>query len=137
MNYDDVIRLDTAEKRLLVTEYLVQATHEESFMLWKEWNEKFEWVQISQGFGHTVGNVVLQKPNGATEEMPVAISMMWWLLEGRLVCFYEDTSQVVDHRMVEAWIRPQVKKHTNATNFHHCIHDLELTKQRTTKRART
>lgn len=137
MKVDDVIRLDTSESRLAATEYLVQATHEEGFMLWKTWHEKFEWVQITHGFGHVVGNVRLQKPNGEFESMPVAISMWWGILEGHLVCFYEDTSLVVDHRMIEKWIRPQVKKHTNATNFHQCIHDLNLMQRTTPEAARS
>ena len=74
--------------------------------------------QISLGYGETVGHF---------GGMPVAVSVTFARVCGQVIAFYEATSQVVDHRMVEKWTRtafPASRGRTNATNFHICIHAL-------------
>jgi hypothetical protein len=110
-------------------EWLVEATHEESFQIWREWHEKLNLWRA--GSGHTIIiDYVDIRVHGTRKfrKMPVAVCVMWHPVEGHLVGFYEATSLVADHDMVRAWLKKQAPKagHTNASNFHHVIHGLGL-----------
>lgn len=126
MNYSEVRRLDSAEKRLAATEYMIEATHEEEFGVWKRFAEdgKHTWTQC-HGWIVTVGEVWIGAESSKLERMPVTVSLSFVLFDGHLICFYEAQSQVVDHRMVEKYVRAGGRRHTNATNFHNCVLDLE------------
>lgn len=123
MTYEEVYLLDSAEKRFEKTEYLIEATHEEEFGLWRQHHDKMKWVQC-HGFWQTIGEVEIRRlgDTGNFKKMPVTVTMNWQLIDGHLVCFYEASSLVVDYGMVEEWIRPKCKQHTNASNFHHFMH---------------
>lgn len=111
--------------------YLVEATDLETHHLWLDWSEESEsrgwgepthprlpWEQIALGYGDTVGEF---------GGMPVAVSVTFARVLGQVIVFYEATSQVVDHRMVEKWTQtafPASRGRTNATNFHICVDDL-------------
>lgn len=125
MNWKQVRELDSAEKRWPKTEYVVEATHEEMFQLWQETHTRFKWEQC-HGWLITLGTVVIGPDVTNVETMPVTVSVTWQLLDGHLVAFYEAASQVVDYRMVDKYVRENCAKHTDAANFHHCVHDLEL-----------
>lgn len=60
--------------------------------------------------------------------MPVCLEVHWNLIGGHLVAFYAPTSQVVDHRMVDKYVRENCAKKTDAMNFSHCTHALGLTR---------
>lgn len=117
---------DNAESRLLVTDYLVEATSCERFDIWCKWckdsNEcsrpevdKWEqmngWlVQVGELYGRTIN-----------------ITLTWDNLDGFLVCFWEAVSELVDYKMVDEWLDEHFKKKDatcNAMNFHNCIHAL-------------
>ena len=99
------------------TVYCVEATDFEALSLWVEHHEKIEWRQENPGYGITVGQCA---------KMPVTICLTWNWLNGHLIVFYEATSQVVDHRMVEKWLKENLPvfdqgKQCNAMNFGHCL----------------
>lgn len=110
------------------TFYVVESTSFEVLNHWRhcDESEKYEIEQDSLGFGQTIGYV---------GDMPVAISLQRYKINGRWVVFYEATSQVVDHRMVRTWINenvlvhcPQINgrnHHTDAWNFGHCLIAIE------------
>lgn len=117
------------DPRRLVTAYVVEATSEERTMLWCEWsseaaghrygspdNERFPWEQVRDGWSHEVGQLA---------GFPVNIIVNFAVIYGELVMFYYASSRVVDHEMVEEWLRANVpayrENHTNATNFGHCM----------------
>lgn len=134
MKVAEVRALDTAEKRLAVTEYFVEATDEEAFQLWKDTHDSVAWEQC-HGWLVTVGRVRtlhIFKSRDRIERHPVTVTFTWQLLDGHLVAFYDAASQVVDYRMVDRYVRRYVRQldgrsaHTNATNFHHCMHALGL-----------
>lgn len=129
------------EQNRLATVYLIEATYEETHYLWTNWSDealalglgdsrmsRVPWEHISLGFGKTIGHF---GPKG--DEMPVHVSV-WFarigssdLVKGHIIAFYEATSQVVDHRMVDKWLPeafPASRGKTNAANFHNCIFDL-------------
>lgn len=64
------------------------------------------------------------------KRMPVCVSVTWNLLDGHLIAFYDPTSQVVDHRMVEKYIRDNCPRRVDAMNFHNCAHELGLKRRK-------
>lgn len=101
--------------------YMVEATHFEHFMLWKENSERqapmvpLRWEQDTLGHIYTIGELAGN---------PIAVSVEFAVIDGRRVAFYEATSQVVDHRLVEKWIKEQCPagtQHCDGMNFAHCV----------------
>lgn len=126
---------ETAESRLLKTRFVVSATSFEQHVLWcryaKESPERIaptpvKWQQIAPGWIVEVGRIGLR---------PCCIAMDWSELDGELVCFYHDSSGVVDHEMIDRWINDRFKgtwgggrrAHSDAYNFHHCLQGIKET----------
>lgn len=107
------------EQKLIDTEYFVEANSYEKLHLWKDYNEKYEWIQDSSGFGLEIGSI--------GSNMPVFVSFHFAKVNNTNVCFYQATSRYVDHTMVENWIRKYCNKITDANNFHNvCYTPSEL-----------
>ena len=94
---------DTAEDRLTVTHYLVEATHCEWHTFWARWCKDSQecrdpifnkWEQLG-GWGITVGHI---------GQRPIVVSLNWDRLDGFLVCQWEGTSELVDYKMIEEWL---------------------------------
>lgn len=117
------------DPRRQATTYVVEATSEEQTMLWCEWSgdaanhrygspdhERAPWEQIRDGWSHVVGELA---------GFPVVIVINFAIIYEELVMFYYASSRVVDHEMVESWLKNNVPSyldnHTNSTNFGHCI----------------
>lgn len=120
---------DTAENRLKKTFFIVEATHTEQFLLWQDWCEKsqhprwgkLKWEQVSPGWIVTVGKI---------GKRPCCISVSWNRIEGRLVMFWYQCSQVTDYTKAEAWLNEHFKgtydggthrASGDAGNFSNCI----------------
>lgn len=100
----------------------VEANRFEQMMLWSE-NRRREtpktWKEHLSGYGQTIGFV---------GDMPVFVSLLTAEIEGQKVLFIHPTSQVVDHRMIEAWLNANLPKsafwscgrlnYVDADNFH-------------------
>jgi hypothetical protein len=82
------------------------ATSFEQHSLWAQYHDQlaWDWVQITHGYGVTVGYVV----DGALDPMPVHISLSTVIVNGSKILFYNPTSAVVDWRMVDEWIELNV-----------------------------
>lgn len=124
----DTYRMVAEELFSRVT-WLVEATHEETFQLWCHWHEKLDLWRA--GIGHTfVVDYVDIRAHGERkfQKMPVAVRVLWHPVEGHLVGFYEATSLVVDHDMVQRWLEKVAPHaaHTNASNFAHVFRGLGL-----------
>ena len=107
--------------------YIVRATHFEQHMLWfrdhyaAPYLPKYmglgyavQWEEVSRGYHLTIGHLA---------DMPVHIAVNYAIIGGHRVMFYEDTSQVVDHRMIDAWLHHWAPKipQTDGFNFGHCL----------------
>lgn len=112
------------EDLLKATRFAVEATSFERLALWQKHHETLAWQDRPYGFMVTLGRF---------GDMPVVLSVTFHVLENHVVMFYEATSQVVDHRMVEAWVDKHVcakwdqntlRPRTDAMNFHLCVHAL-------------
>lgn len=130
-----------AAQMLKDTEAIVDADSYARLRLWEEFavegqafttdrflRPRYYWEQISRGICETVGVIKIGK-----EELPVAIMAFWARLRvakgdpGKLVMFWEATSQVVDHRMIDRWFKDNLRKNVvkyNASNFHNVVQTL-------------
>lgn len=119
------------QKRLRETRFVVDATHDEMFMLWEKFSDeamyknpdfnKYRFEQMNPGLSLQVGKLA---------GMPVCMSLFWWKINGVQIMVVEGTSQVVDHRMIEKWLEKNCAPrwdggtrlaHCNAANFHHVL----------------
>lgn len=124
---------DGAENRLKKTFFIVEATSYEQFVLWQDWCAqsesprygKLKWEQVNPGWLVTVGKI---------GKRPCCISVSWNRIEGRLVMFWYQCSQVTDSLQAEAWLEEHFKgkydnghrrASTDAQNFGHCIHAIQ------------
>ncbi len=131
-------------KRLAETKFIVDATSHEVQMLWERHSDesnmkmsynghempRFKWEQLNPGVSQNVGRFA---------DMPVCISLFWYRIDGIMVMFCEPTSQVVDHRLIDEWLKNNCQPkwdagtrvaHCNAENFHHVIHYIQDPEQR-------
>jgi len=81
---------------------LVEATSYETMCLCKE--HENEWQQGGSGYGITVGKI---------KKHPVCISLLVNTVGGHRILFWEATSRIVDHKLIEAWFI----KHLPVTAF--------------------
>ena len=105
--------------------YCLEATHNEQFMFWKiYWHDKVNegvtsWEEVGMGKCATIGYI---------DDRPICVTIFYAIINKAKVAFYEGTSQLVDHKMIEDWLDLHFKKNTdgrgnisNASNFHHCL----------------
>lgn len=125
MTRQEFIQMAT-DQRLARADFLVEATDGEQFALWERWAEESQnasrrmlrWEQLS-GNSFRVGEL---------DRRPVNVTIVWNLLNGKLVGFWEAHSQVVDHVQIDAWFHRNYKTtwqgrpaRCNAMNFHHAV----------------
>lgn len=73
--------------------------------------ERFDWKQISSGFGITIGKV---------QKKPVTVSFSFAIINGKKVCFYYCMSRMVDHTMIKDWLISRFQlTHDNYTRWNH------------------
>lgn len=98
------------------TFYLVEATSNEKLHFYFDairWGFKVE--QCNPG---TVINL------GKFHDMPVVFGIFWLKIQGKLIGFWDATSQVVDYRMIEEWFDTNMKgvEKTDSSNVHLAYH---------------
>src|SRR5574338_16557 len=104
-------------------DFIVEATSNEQFLLWKlHSNEselqdsrypvlKVKWDQVASGYMPTIGFVF---------DLPLVIQITFYIINDKLIGFYDNTSRVVDRKMTEKYINTHSKKDavkSNANNF--------------------
>lgn len=92
------------------TKLIVEANSYERMTLWEGWVNKAEWQQHLQGRLVTVGTY---------RDRPVCVSLVWATIRGHVVLFLEATSELVDWKRINAWLKqefPGVRK-VDAMNF--------------------
>lgn len=130
---------DTAENRLKNTVFVVEATDFEVLSLWRnhakespENNdyERVTWQQMNPGWIVQVGKL---------DKRPCCISTQWVKIDGQLVMFYEQCSQVCDSVQTQKWLKKHFKAKwdgtrpatTNAMNFGHCLQGVKQANEKT------
>lgn len=109
------------EDMLQAAVYAVEANSFEYGCLWREYHHKVKWEEILSGYMPTIGRV---------DDRPVNLSIRVAYIDGQPVLFYEACSEIVDYKMVDAWVREHVLGDTkmtgcvnkcDANNFHICL----------------
>lgn len=133
MNLEQFKMMDM-EDRLKATFATVEATSYEQLCLWRDNANPFKakaegkvkWEQVLDGWLPTVGHMT-------KKAYPVVISLHWCVIEGRPVLFWHPTSQIVDHNLIDEWLKRMVPQAfldqpnlvQGAGNFHTVIHAIE------------
>ena len=115
-----------------LTQYMINAKwvlfadRNQLHSLWERYHNKIgtEWRENQSGFGATVGMF---------GGFPVCISIGSFYLNGTKVLVVEDVSRVVDHDLIEEWLKKYgptsilreggYLRSTDAGNFHQICHD--------------
>lgn len=115
--------------------FVVEATNCEHAMLWENWSK--ESIE-PKGYGTLLnwsgrGAYGFSVQIGTLDKRPVNVSILFDTINGAKIVFYEAVSQVVDYKMVRAWIDENLTSelpdgrvnHCDANNFHQCMHALQ------------
>lgn len=114
-------------------EWIVEATSEERFNLWKTYHERYDWKDVGMGTIHTILNLTVSYKK-FQEVLPICIEFMYAIIDGHKVCFYTSNARLVHHGYIEAFLTTYFQRthhkysrwnHTDATNFHNCINYLD------------
>lgn len=115
--------------------FAIEATDYEAVCLWREFTERFgkdKWVQHNPGRLITIGTV---------DDRPVVVSVFYNSLLGQKIAFCEATSQLVDHLMVDKFIKEEVLveggQRSNAMNYHNIVHAIQRLNESNAKAALT
>jgi hypothetical protein len=110
---------------VMKTVFIVEATSFEELCLWEKHHTELDWVQLNPGWSQCVGYY---------NKQPIMVHVRFSSLCDRIVAFYEDTSRIVHRGMIRTWLEVNFTArwdngerwaHTDAMNFHHCIHALK------------
>ncbi len=114
--------------------FLIEATSHEYMSLWQDFSSEADrprwpkrvlsWKQESVGSMPQVGWI---------GNRPIFVSIKYARLNGHRVMFYHGCSELVDHKMIEQWLRHFTEKtigwkHCDSGNFHNCLYALEEVK---------
>lgn len=111
-------------QNLKKTCFFIEASSFEQHCLWREFNKKFKWVDISSGCSLHIGNI------NNDENMSVWVSFNFATIFNKVICFWYPTSRFVDHDMIVnfiqdnypvKWNNNSLYAMTDANNFHHVI----------------
>jgi hypothetical protein len=103
--------MDTTEEQLVKnTCLIVEANSYERLTLWERWAVKAEWVEHRQDWMLEIGKY---------NKRAVCVCCFWATIRGVVVLFLDATSELVDWKMIDAWLKekfPGVRK-VDAMNF--------------------
>lgn len=111
--------------------FLVEANDHEHHQFWVDYHYQprantpvvKSWEQEPMGKAITIGEI---------DERPIVVSIFYAKLNSKRVAFYEGCSQLVDHQMIEDWLKYFTLNsvrwdngnrwaHCDSNNFHHCL----------------
>jgi len=125
---------DELQQKLIDVGYVVKASDDERFFLWKEYTiyelKKYvkKWEDDRRGHWQHIGEV---------DGRPICMSVDFATIDGMLVAFISLTSQLCDYKMLDEWMEKYIPvaqydakkdnrvKITNAMNFSHVIHEIQ------------
>ncbi len=118
-----VSKSDRMGMALSTTKAAVEANSFEKQALWKEYHEKLEWEDDTRG-----GPMVTV---GTIDNRSVNISLLWSKLDGINVLFWFPTSQIVDYKLIEEWLKENCPRELfkDANSFHHVLAYIERYKE--------
>lgn len=99
-------------------DYVLEATSEEFFLLWKVHHDKVEyWNHLS------VCHIV---QIGSVDSRPICMTYGYAIINDRKILMWELTSELADYKMADKWLKKNCQayrknKSCNASNFHHIL----------------
>lgn len=112
--------------RFRTTEYVVDASHEESFAIWHRWSHLYGAPFEQDNMGHC-------SQIGLVADRPIVVNVFWYIVADLFrVAFVDGCSQLVDHKMIEDWQKavfpclsiPGAWRHSDAANFGNLLGDM-------------
>lgn len=109
--------------------YVIEATDYERFSLWEDWAKQSAVSKSDRTLLNWGGNSSSRMVRvGVVDGRPINIQVTVEIINGAKIIFYEGISQLVDYKMIRAWVDENLlteidgrPNHSNAMNFHHCI----------------
>lgn len=134
LNNKNYLHLKLQNPYLEDIEWLVEATSDEQFNLWKHHHSKYNWVSVSLGYSYQIVELEIKGNDKIKSELlPVWISFSFAIIDGHKICFYTSDSRLVHHGYIDAFLGAFFQRthdnytrwnHTNSMNFHNCIGNL-------------
>lgn len=117
-------------------EWIIEATSQERFGIWKDFKEKYKWEQICTGYSFVILELEV-KPVGykiKKQVLPINIEFFFAMVEGHKIAFYDSPSLLSHHGYIEAFLITYFQRthdkyskwnYTDATNAHNCLNYLD------------
>jgi hypothetical protein len=77
----------------------VEANTFEQNCLWRDYHEKYEWIETRSGYIRHVGEI---------GDKPIYISLMTAIIKGHKILFWYPTSVAVDYDVITEWLKKNV-----------------------------
>ncbi len=109
--------INNLDPRLAKTFLAIEADSYAYRMIWKEYKDKYTFVQDSSGLAREIGRI---------GKRPIMLEFSWWEVNGHRVLFYSCCSQLVDWKMIEDWLKkymPHLKHTSDASNAHNVLRE--------------
>lgn len=122
-----MLNYDEHDPRFDNTFFCVEANSFAQHTIWEKLHVDLgvSWEQENPGIIATVGHI---------KDLPINVSIVWNRICGKRVAFYYPCSRVVDHAVIEEWIKRNVLQgktyddhrpsETNDSNYHHILYAL-------------
>jgi len=134
LNNTNTLHLALGNEYLKDVEWIIEATNDDRFQIWKDYHDKMDWKEVSFGWSYMILEMVV-KPKGSVkkETLPVMLEFSFAIVNGHKIAFYTSNSRLVHHGYIEAFLTTYFQRthqeytrwnHTNATNAHNCLNYL-------------
>lgn len=134
LNNTNTLHLALDNKYLKDVEWLIEATNEERFQIWKDYHEKMDWKQEPLGWSYKILEMIVKPKGGVKKEtLPVMLEFSFAIVNGHKIAFYTSYSRLVHHGYIEAFLTTYFQRthheytrwnQTDATNAHNCLNYL-------------
>ena len=100
-NTEFTVKANSFTKHILWQEYAMEALpfysdNLNTIGLNKEIQKRHNWKDDNMGTSMQIGEI---------NKRPICVSFFWTTIDQHLIMFYDCTSQLADHKMVEDWLK--------------------------------
>ena len=134
-NNTNTLHLALNQEFLKDVEWIIEATSEERFNLWKEWHKNIDWQNVNFGWSFNIVDLSIKALGSKKSEiMSVTIEFNFAIINGHKVAFYESNSWVSHYGYIEAFLHTYFQRthdsytrwnHVDAGNIHNCFNYLD------------
>jgi len=143
LNNTNTLHLALDDRYFEDVEWIIEATDEERFRIWQDYNKEHKWEQVSFGKSYTILNLevkpvvkeskVYDAKKVKKETLPVLIEFSFAIVNGHKIAFCDSPSTLTHSGYIEAFLLTYFQRthdsytrwnHTDATNAHNCLNYL-------------